>query len=117
DARRVGWFCARRDQDVIGREDGGTVYLRNFDLVRVDESGLAVVDVDTVAFELIPNGLEFLPSDLRDLATDVLHGDRARRVVHFSSPGAVLVVGQLSDGLADRRVWNGPAVSAGSVHV
>ncbi len=112
DVRRAGGFGADGDDDVIGFEGG--FGLRAFDVhfVRVDKAGDAVEHINAVARELRFGDVDFSFYDGLNAEGQVGHGDFFFDPVVDAVDGAVVVAGEVEDGLAHGFGGDGSGVDA-----
>jgi hypothetical protein len=100
DLGRGGRLGADGDDDAIGFEGGFSFRASDMDVVRIDEAGDAVDDVDAVAGKLGFGDVDFSFDDGLDAEGQVGHGDLFLDAVIDAVDGAVVVAGEVEDGLA-----------------
>ena len=109
---RAGGLGADGDDDAVGFEGGFGLRAFDADLVGIDEAGDAVDDVDAVAGELRLGDVDFGLDDGLDAEGQVGHGDLFLDAVVDAVDGAVVVAGEVEDGLAHGLGGDGAGVDA-----
>jgi hypothetical protein len=110
--RRTRGLGAARHEDMPGLQVHCLVVALDDDLVRTGEAGLAAVQVDAIAIELVVNHFDFVLGDVRHLAVEFLHRDLALVAIALAKDVALAEARQVQYGLAHRFGGNRPRMDA-----
>ena len=112
DVGRVGRPGADGDDDFFGFENGIGSGALNANLMGISEAGHAMHYVNAVAGELSLGHIHFGLDDGLDAEGQVSHGDLFLDAVVHAVEGAVVVAGEMEDGLAHCLGGDGAGVDA-----